>query len=159
MENASEMIHEISPERKFINVNKTELNKLGYSLEEMRQMTLEDIVPNDHREEIKRHFKRIIVTGSSELETVFLTKSGKEINVEIHGTALYNNKTGECICLGAFVRDITERKKMEEQVRRSEKLASMGELAAAIAHEIRNPWGDMQFRRNFGCSFKINRSG
>ena len=50
------MIHEISPERKFINVNKTELNKLGYSLEEMRQMMLEDIVPNDHREEIKRHF-------------------------------------------------------------------------------------------------------
>ncbi|MCR4320864.1 MAG: PAS domain S-box protein, partial [Candidatus Brocadiaceae bacterium] len=96
VENAPEMIHEISPERKFINVNKTELNKLGYSLEEMRQMMLEDIVPNDRREEIKRHFKRIIVTGSSELETVFLTKSGKEINVEIHGTALYNNKTGEC---------------------------------------------------------------
>ncbi|MEK7789731.1 MAG: ATP-binding protein, partial [Planctomycetota bacterium] len=108
---------------------------------EMRQMMLEDIVPNDHREEIKRHFKRIIVTGSSELETVFLTKSGKEINVEINGTALYNNKTGECICTRAFVRDITERKKMEDQVRRSEKLASMGELAAAIAHEIRNPLG------------------
>ena len=154
------MIHEISPERKFINVNKTELNKLGYSLEEMRQMMLEDIVPNDHREDIKRHFKHIIVTGSSELETVFLTKSGKEINVEINGTALYNNKTGECICTRAFVRDITERKKMEEQVRRSEKLASMGELAAAIAHEIRNPLGgDMQFCRNFGYSFKINRSG
>src|SRR3989304_5126953 len=92
-------------------------------------------------EQIKRHFKHIIVTGSSELETVFLTKSGKEINVEINGTALYNNKTGECICARAFVRDITERKKMEEQVRRSEKLASMGELAAAIAHEIRNPLG------------------
>ncbi|HHT9136889.1 MAG TPA: PAS domain S-box protein [Candidatus Wunengus sp. YC60] len=141
VENAPEMIHEINPERKFINVNKTELNKLGYSLEEMRQMTIEDIVPNDYKEEIRRHFKRIIVTGSSELETVFLAKSGKEINVEINGTALYNNKTGECICTRAFVRDITERKKMEEQVRRSEKLASMGELAAAIAHEIRNPLG------------------
>ncbi|MBI2471955.1 MAG: PAS domain S-box protein [Planctomycetes bacterium] len=141
VEDAPEMIHEIDPERKFINVNKTELNKLGYSLEEMRQMTIEDIVPNDYKEEIRRHFKRIIVTGSSELETVFLAKSGKEINVEINGTALYNNKTGECICTRAFVRDITERKKMEEQVRRSEKLASMGELAAAIAHEIRNPLG------------------
>ncbi|HHT9127792.1 MAG TPA: two-component system sensor histidine kinase NtrB, partial [Candidatus Wujingus californicus] len=67
-------------------------------------------------------------------------KLGKEINVEINGTALYN-KTGECVCTRAFVRDITERKRMEEQVRRSEKLASMGELAAAIAHEIRNPLG------------------
>ncbi|MEP9411852.1 MAG: PAS domain S-box protein, partial [Candidatus Brocadia sp.] len=133
VENAPEMIHEISLEGKFINVNKTELNKLGYSIEEMRQMTLEDIVPCEYREEIKIHMKRIKETGSSELETVFLTKSGKEINVEINGTSLYNTKTGECICVRAFVRDITERKKMEEQVRRSEKLASMGELAAAIA--------------------------
>ncbi|KXK29735.1 MAG: two-component sensor kinase [Candidatus Brocadia sinica] len=141
VENAPEMIHEISLEGKFINVNKTELNKLGYSIEEMRQMTLEDIVPGECREEIKRHMKRIKETGSSELETVFLAKSGKEINVEINGTGLYNTKTGESICVRAFVRDITERKKMEEQVRRSEKLASMGELAAAIAHEIRNPLG------------------
>lgn len=141
VENAPEMIHEIGPEGKFINVNKTELNKLGYSLQEMMQMTLEDIVPNEQKEEIKRYMKRMVETGSGELETVFLTKMGKEINVEINGTGLYNNKTKEYICTRAFVRDITERKNMEEQVRRSEKLASMGELAAAIAHEIRNPLG------------------
>ncbi|MDN3513317.1 MAG: PAS domain S-box protein [Candidatus Brocadia sp.] len=141
VENAPEMIHEIRLEGNFINVNKTELNKLGYSIEEMGKMTLEDIVPPEQRERIKRHIKLIKETGSSELETVFLTKSGKEINVEINGTSLYNAKTGECVCVRAFVRDITERKKMEEQVRRSEKLASMGELAAAIAHEIRNPLG------------------
>ncbi|KKO21087.1 MAG: PAS domain S-box protein [Candidatus Brocadia sp.] len=141
VENAPEMIHEVSLKGTFINVNKTELNKLGYVLEEMRQMTLEDIVPPEYREEIKRLVRRIQETGSGELETVFLTKSGKEINVEINGTALYNAKTRECLCVRAFVRDITERKRMEEQVRRSEKLASMGELAAAIAHEIRNPLG------------------
>lgn len=141
VENAPEMIHEVSLKGNFINVNKTELHKLGYSLEEMRRMMLEDIVPNEYREEIKRHIKRIKETGCSELETVFLTKAGKEINVEINGTGLCNAKTGECVCVRAFVRDITERKRMEEQVRRSEKLASMGELAAAIAHEIRNPLG------------------
>ncbi|HHT9129720.1 MAG TPA: PAS domain S-box protein [Candidatus Brocadiaceae bacterium] len=141
VENAPEMIHEIEPEGRFINVNRTELNKLGYSLEEMRRMTLEDIVPVKDREDVKRLIRRIKETGSSELETEFLTKSGKEINVEINGTGLYNNKTGECICIRVFVRDITERKSMEEQMRRSEKLASMGELAAAIAHEIRNPLG------------------
>ncbi len=141
VENAPEMIHEIDPRGRFISVNKTELNKLGYSLKEMKQMTLEDIVPLKYRQDVKRHIQLIIHTGSGELETVFLTKSGKEINVEINGTGLYNSKTGECIYTRAFVRDITERKRMEEQVRRSEKLASMGELAAAIAHEIRNPLG------------------
>ncbi|HHT9142262.1 MAG TPA: PAS domain S-box protein [Candidatus Wujingus californicus] len=140
VENAPEMIHEMDPRGKFINVNRTELNKLGYSLKEMKQMTLEDIVPAKHKDDIRRYIQRVINKGSGELEIVFLAKLGKEINVEINGTALYN-KTGECVCTRAFVRDITERKRMEEQVRRSEKLASMGELAAAIAHEIRNPLG------------------
>ena len=40
--------------------------------------------------------------------------------------------------IGIF-RDISERKKMEQRVRESERLASIGRLAAAIAHEIRNP--------------------
>ncbi|MDR4507498.1 MAG: PAS domain S-box protein [Candidatus Brocadiaceae bacterium] len=141
VENAPEMIHEISPEGKFINVNKTELNKLGYSIEEMRKMMLYSIVPGEYRDDIKRHIKQIKEYRSSELETVFSTKSGKEIHVEINGTSLCSNKTGECLRIREFVRDITERKKMEGQVRRSEKLASMGELAAAIAHEIRNPLG------------------
>src|SRR3990172_2494205 len=140
VENAPEMIHEMDPRGKFINVNRTELDKLGYSLKKMKQITLEDIVPAKYKDDIKRYIQRVIHKGSGELEIVFLTKLGKEINVEINGTALYN-KTGECVCTRAFVRDITERKRMEEQVHRSEKLASMGELAAAIAHEIRNPLG------------------
>ncbi|MCF6147186.1 MAG: PAS domain S-box protein [Candidatus Kuenenia sp.] len=141
VENAPEMIHEIHPEGEFVDVNKTELNKLGYSIEEMKRMKLEDIVPVGSQDEIRRHINLIKDTGSSELETVFLTKSGNEMNVEIHGTGFYNRKTGECMFIREFVRDISERKRMEEQVRRSEKLASMGELAAAIAHEIRNPLG------------------
>jgi PAS domain S-box-containing protein len=37
------------------------------------------------------------------------------------------------------VRDITERKRMEQYVLRTERLAAMGRLAAALAHEINNP--------------------
>jgi len=45
------------------------------------------------------------------------------------------------ICQGAVIvlRDLSEIKKLEEKVRRSEKLAAIGELAAGVAHEIRNP--------------------
>src|SRR5438093_12573255 len=47
------------------------------------------------------------------------------------------------IILGVLgiARDITETKKLEQQIRNSEKLASVGKLAAGVAHEINNPLG------------------
>jgi signal transduction histidine kinase len=43
-----------------------------------------------------------------------------------------------------FLRDITQAKKMEELATRSGRLAAMGEMAAKIAHEIRNPLGSIE---------------
>jgi two-component system sensor histidine kinase HydH len=58
-------------------------------------------------------------------------------------------------CQGAVIilRDLSEIKQLEEKVRRSEKLAAIGELAASVAHEIRNPLssikGFAQYLRQF----------
>lgn len=49
--------------------------------------------------------------------------------------------TTEGACQGAVIilRDLREIKRLEEKVRRTEKLAALGKLSAAVAHEIRNP--------------------
>lgn len=49
------------------------------------------------------------------------------------------NEKGDVIGLVGIARDITEHKQMEDKMRESEKLASKGQLAAQIAHEINNP--------------------
>ena len=54
-------------------------------------------------------------------------------------TSLLRNNEGEIIGAIAHIRDITRRKRMEELMVRVDKLASLGELSAGIAHEIRNP--------------------
>ncbi len=58
----------------------------------------------------------------------------------IHGRSeVLRDATGEVSGAIGTVDDITERKKAEEAVRRTEKLAAVGQLASTIAHEINNP--------------------
>lgn len=64
--------------------------------------------------------------------------NGEEMPLGISVTPIM---TQDGICNGAVIilRDLREIKQLEEKVRRSEKLAALGKLAAAVAHEIRNP--------------------
>jgi two-component system sensor histidine kinase PilS (NtrC family) len=53
--------------------------------------------------------------------------------------SILRGETGEPLGLVAIFQDLTERKRVEEQLRRADRLAALGQLAANIAHEIRNP--------------------
>lgn len=54
-------------------------------------------------------------------------------------TSLLKDYNGEVMGAVAVFRDLTERKRLEEQVNRANRLATLGELMAGVAHEIRNP--------------------
>ncbi len=139
VENSPEMIHSVNKDRFFIGVNKTELRILGYSLEEMLNMRLEDIVTEDHREKITKHVERVITEGSSTTGAQFITKDGRIIDVEINASALYDPVTNQFVKTRAFVRDVTELKRLQADLVQSEKLALVGKMSSAVAHELRNP--------------------
>lgn len=77
---------------------------------------------------------------SKDLEYRIYCKNGKELWLS-QNTYPIKNKNRSILGVEGIIRDITDRKKIEDQIRRSERLASIGELAASIAHEIRNPLG------------------
>ncbi len=118
IENAPEMIHQLNKAGQFVHVNKTELEKLGYALEEMLGIRLWDLVPRGREPEILAYLERLVAQGRASIETVFLTRSGRPIDVEIHSTALMDPAGGGLLYSRGFVRDITERKLLEQQVQR-----------------------------------------
>jgi PAS domain S-box-containing protein len=58
------------------------------------------------------------------------------------------DENGECNMFVEWVRDISERKRLEENMVQSEKMLSIGGLAAGMAHEINNPLGGMVMAAN-----------
>lgn len=65
-------------------------------------------------------------------------ENGNERHIEIYSAPFRDHK-GEVIQAIEIVRDITERKGMEEKLIHSERLASLGILASGLSHEINNP--------------------
>lgn len=82
--------------------------------------------------------KRLKGIYSPPYEVKLLTKDGREIPHEVSAQRIEYH--GEPADIAAF-RDITERKRMEEQLLQSERLAAIGEMASFVGHELRNPLG------------------
>ena len=62
----------------------------------------------------------------------------KTIPVSI-SAARIANEDGEFLGQVLIIRDLSEIRRLQDEVRRQEKLAAMGGLAAGVAHEVRNP--------------------
>ena len=78
-------------------------------------------------------------TAGEPVEGVCISAAGQEIEVLIGMAVLNPEAASEDRQMAAFVVDLTIQKKSEEMLRRTEKLAVAGRLAASIAHEINNP--------------------
>ena len=86
-----------------------------------------------HLREISRQFHRPRI-----FEIIGLKKDGSEFDIEVG--SLPTTFEGKSV-FQTHVRDITDKKRLEERLTRSEKLAAVGQLAAGVAHEINNPLG------------------
>ncbi|MBM7591293.1 PAS domain-containing sensor histidine kinase [Brevibacillus fulvus] len=107
------------------------------NLSELLGKSLCDFMDSSSHERIREMFKELQQGREMELiEQKLVSLDGRVIDVELKGISTFYY--GEP-AVHLLVRDISERKKTQELLQNSEKLTLVGQLAAGIAHEIRNP--------------------
>jgi len=140
IESSPEMIHLISKHGEIRLTNKIALKHLGYNEKEMMNNRLHNLVLPEQKQDLTDFIKSVFQCKYSNKEFIFRAKNGNHIHVEMVATIVKGpNDVEALVC--CFARDITERKRLEENLIRSDRLAIMGQMAAGIAHEINNPLG------------------
>jgi PAS domain S-box-containing protein len=111
----------------------------GYSADEMIGQPITTIIPAELRDDEAR-ILGTIMRGErvDHFETVRVRKDGERIEVSLTVSPLKDSK-GRIVGASKIAREITEQKKAEIALRTTERLASVGRLAATVAHEINNP--------------------
>ncbi|MFQ5598014.1 MAG: PAS domain S-box protein [Nitrospiria bacterium] len=135
IDHASDPAFFMESDARFFYVNDAACRALGYSRDELLTMTVHDIDPDFPREVWPGHWEDLKKRQSLQLESHHRTKDGRVFPVEITANYIaFQEKEYSC----TFTRDVTERKRLEEKLRHSQKLEGIGHLAGGVAHEFNN---------------------
>ena len=136
-DNASDLVCMAAPDGSLLYVNKAWHHGTGYTMDEICRMQLIDVVHPDSRSHFKAVFQQVVAGDRLDhVELIFLPKNGSPITVE--GNLSCTFKDGQPSVIRGIYRDITERKRVEEHLRRAERMQAAGKLAGGVAHEVNN---------------------
>jgi len=121
---------------RIVSANQAAADMHGYSVDELLQMTIQDLATPEAAAESPARIRRILNGDWIDVEIAHRKKDGTVFPVEVSAGLL--EFEGQKIIL-TFNKDITERKQAEEALQRAEQMVIVGEMAAGLAHEIKNP--------------------
>ncbi|HYL56325.1 MAG TPA: response regulator [Gemmatimonadales bacterium] len=117
---------------RYVDVNPRACELTGYTRDELLRLRAVDTYPTEAREEVQLQLDEIAAGRVSSYERPLLRKDGTIITVEISARVL---PAGTLL---ATARDVTERKRLEEQLRQAQKMEAIGRLAGGVAHDFNN---------------------
>ena len=146
-ENTTDLISRHAPDGSFIDASPASWRLLGYWPEELRGKRLEEIVaPGTDDEQLEEARTQLRDTGYATLTLLVTHRDGSQRWFEIASRAIRETYTGTVVEVVSVSRDISARLRSEAENRRladelahASRLATLGELASGIAHEMNQP--------------------
>jgi len=120
---------------RFLEVNRKAVSHYGYSREEFLAMTLLDIRPPEEIPGIVEGVRAVLAGEPRTGRRRHRTKAGQLLEVSVAGRAV--DFAGHRALL-AVIDDVTERHRLEGQLRQSQKMEAVGQLAGGVAHDFNN---------------------
>ncbi|WP_174613429.1 ATP-binding protein [Virgibacillus ihumii] len=136
-ENSNDIVTVCEENGKLIFVSQSVEQLLGYKPDELLGSDWYEYIARDDMEYLKKNMNNLEEENGKPFNIHIRNWSGKYIWTE-HIISRVQDKFGKLFFV-SIVKDITDKKEAEEMMVRSEKMSVAGQLAAGIAHEIRNP--------------------
>ncbi len=133
---ANELIFTLDIQGNFTFIN-PKVKEFGYVEEELIGQPFTAILSGKHRENINH----IIQDGFRKIIEVDILDKQKNIRNVLLSTSMIKNNQGQMISTLGVANDVTELRKLEQKLVQADRLASIGQLVAGIAHEVNNPIG------------------
>ncbi|MCB0196924.1 MAG: GAF domain-containing protein [Anaerolineae bacterium] len=138
-DNANDFIFTLDGSFRISSANKAVFKATGYQADEIIGMHFTEFVPSEHYARLYKILKSRLVFSDSPttFELPVKGKDGREAVIE--ATIRVQRDNNRPVGLHCIARDITQRLELEQQLRQTEKLSTIGKLVAGVAHELNNP--------------------
>lgn len=140
IESSPDMVFLIDRAGKIRMANTSAAERLRIPLKKLSGLEIKELVIPEEKRRLDPFLESLFSSKVASLEIRLRDEQQGEMTVEFVAATLKSGN-GSALLASCFARDLTRRKRMEQELISAERLATIGKMAAGVAHEVNNPIG------------------